>query len=133
MKGIRNVVIAIKLNEDLGALRTIKQMEYLNESNIYLVHYSKMNETAEAKLVIEQSVIKKLEEYKSSIRPGNFVGEIISECHFSSNPKKDFSSYLAQLRPDLVMLIPPQKQSFFGSFIHYQFIHTNANLFIVRP
>lgn len=145
MKGIHQVILGIKLNDDHKSIEAFEKLEFLKEANIDLVHISQMPDLStlselglpaypnpELKLVVEHAVLLKLKEFAKRFEAAGFRGKIECHCFLSQSPHKMFCQYAQEIRAQLMVLIPEKVSVGFGSFIHHQFLHSSVPLFILR-
>jgi hypothetical protein len=146
MKSFNRVVVGIKFDEYDAVLKLLGKLEFLKSSEVYLVHVSTVHDyhmvpdlnlpfypSPESKIIIEQAVLNRLNQFKNLILPPGFDGVLNTECLFSTNPKKRFCEYVTELKANLVILMAEKKHLPFGSFIHYQFNHLHTPIFILKP
>ncbi|MGE3608637.1 MAG: universal stress protein [Bacteriovoracaceae bacterium] len=146
MKSIKKVVIAINLNESRPEMfQALKGMDFLNESEIHLVHVLQTTVYAlglgqvpvypleKDRQALEESVRLGLENFITGVLPVNFKGKIVNQCLFGEDPKKTFCSHIQEVRPDLVIIAAREKRGLFeSSFAQYVNKHTDSNLFIIK-
>lgn len=146
MKSYKRVVIGIKFGEDEETLRSLGKIEFLKNAEIFLTHVSRVTDytflpdlnlplypSADAKVIVEQTVLGKLNQIKSELSTLGLTGNINADCIFSENLKKGFCHFVNEMHADLVVLLAEKEISVFDSFIHYQLNHTKAPVLILRP
>ena len=146
MKSFKRVVVGIKFGEDEETLRSLGKIEFLKNAEIYLTHVSRVTDysflpelnlplypAADAKVIIEQTAIGKLNQIKSELAMLGLTGKIYSECLFSESIKKGFCHFVNETQADLVILLADKEISVFESFIHYQLNHLKAPVLILKP
>jgi nucleotide-binding universal stress UspA family protein len=147
MKFARKVAVAINLNHPLPqVLTTLKNLDYLEQCEVHLVHAFLTTTYAvamgEAALIypieddrkkIEEKVLSELEAISKTILPTAFKGKIIVHCLFSDNPKRRFCQFVDEEHIDLVVVAQREKKGLFeSSFSHFINKHTHANMIILK-
>jgi nucleotide-binding universal stress UspA family protein len=143
----RKVLVAIDINDQMEEmLAPLRKLEFLNNSEINLVHASPLLRygypldfgsysypLAEDKVVIEQAVLNKIAGVQEKILPYDFTGTVKIKCLFGDKEAEAFCDYAREINADLVILAPRKSKSFFdSSFCHYVTRHAHNNLLILK-
>jgi hypothetical protein len=147
MNFAKKVAVAVSMDDDLlEHLKSIKQMSFLNHSEIHLVHVfntiSYAVGFAEAPMIypieddrkaIEQAVLGRLAQVSQNILPADFKGKLVHKCLFHDNPKEKFSDYLHEIRADLAIVATRKRRGLFeSSFAHYLSKHSESHLIVLK-
>lgn len=148
MKFINKVVIAVGMDEDMvERLRPVESMEFLQNCEVHFVTvFNTLNYgfvmgdiplvyPVEAdRKAIELTINEMLKNTSKQILPVGFAGRVVHECLFDQNPKSLFSTYVEDVKADLVIIAAREKKGFFeSSFTQYVGKHTKANLLVLKP
>jgi hypothetical protein len=141
MKKIQVVVIGVDFKDNPEeAWKNLKHLEFLRELEIHFVHISSSDNieapvypSGEMKLVIEHSILLKLNQLASELLPKNCNHPIVAKCLFDTNPKKAFSDYAEKVGAQLVILSRGKKNHLsIRSFIQYQVRHSRSNVLVLK-
>lgn len=147
MKKIQIVVVGIDFSENLDhSWEILKRLEFLKDLEIHLVHVSSLNNysfgekmhvpiypSGEMKVIIEHSVLLKLNQLASELLPLNSTHPFVAKCLFDKNPKKAFLEYSEKVGAQLVILLGGKKNPFsIRSFIQYQVQNSKANVLVLK-
>jgi hypothetical protein len=147
MKKIQVVVVGIDFSENLeNSWELLKRLEFLKDVEIHLVHVSSLHNysfgenihvpiypSGEMKVIIEHSVLLKLNQLASELLPLNSSHPIIAKCLFDKNPKKAFLEYTEKVGAQLVILSSGKKNPLsIRSFIQYQVQNSKANVLVLK-
>jgi hypothetical protein len=143
----KKVAVAVSLDDDLMVhLQTLKDMEFLRDSEIHLIHVfntiSYAVGFAEAPLIypveedrrnIEKAVLGRLETLWLDVLPVGFRGKAIFKCLFHEDPKQKFANYLDEIKADLCIVATRKRRGLFeSSFAHYLEKHAHAHLIVLK-
>lgn len=141
-KGHLKVACAVKVDESSLKNFSLKKYPFLGKSIIHMVHISPSSHysffpgivnkfpSAERQLVVKEAVLNRLEKLFPQVVPENFSGEYHVDCIFSNNTKKSFCEISNEFDTDLMII--PQRQKAFGSFLHFQVNHSDKNILVLR-
>lgn len=136
-KGPIKVLGAVKMDEESLSKFSLKSYSFLIKSFITFLHISPsgrfslgLQTDTDKQLVIREAVKSKLNTAAQSILPHDFHGHCEVDCQFSNNFKKQFAEKANQTDTDYIVIL--QKKKSFGSFLHYQLLHTNSNILVLR-
>lgn len=147
MRFARKVAVAVNLNHEIpDVFKTLKDLEFLNQCEIHLVHsfftinyLVGLGEAALAypleadRIKIQESVMATLDNHARKIFPSDFKGKVITHCLFSDDPKRKFCDYVKAEHIDLVIVAAREKKGFFdSSFTYYVQKHTPANMIVLK-
>jgi hypothetical protein len=147
MRKIQVAVIGIDfVDNDEKSWKALKQMEFLKDLEIHLVHVSSIHHyefsenlnipiypSGEMKVIIEHSVLIKLNLLASEILPTGLIHPVTTKCLFGKDPKKKFLDYTESVGAQLVILSKERTTHFsINSFIQYQVQNSKANILVLK-
>ncbi len=147
MKKIQVVAIGVDFKDNPEeAWKDLKHLEFLRDVEIHLVHISSFHNyslseniqvpvypSGEMKLVIEHSILLKMNQLASELLPKSCNHPIVAKCLFDTNPKKSFSDYTEKVGAQLVILASGKKNHLsIRSFIQYQVRNSKANVLVMK-
>jgi hypothetical protein len=142
-KGKMKVLFGVKQIRDLENQRLSKKLSFLRNAEIKMLHISHIAQNdfltalnvpispdGDAQLVIEESVKRNIESRKDQLLPMDFNGTFSVDCVFSKHSRKEFSAIAQGM--DLVVLFGNDRPHYFGSFFHYQLMHGESTLLLLK-
>lgn len=141
-------MVAVDLTEDLkDILHPIRTMDFLKESEFYLVHCSMSVSynfvvdfgittypIAEDRSLIQEAVVAKISGMKEKILPYEHGGTVHIHCLFGENQSKVFCDFALEHKVDLIVVAPRLKHGIFeSSFAKYVSAHSKANVLLLKP
>lgn len=143
----KKVIVAIDFTNEIQNLFTdMKQMEFLNNSEIHFVHVANIVSYSfvfsntpliypieEDRNLIEQSSLENLSKLSQGVLPNNFAGKVLHHCLFSENPKQCFVDFANKEKADLLIIATRQRRGLFeSSFASYIEKNTTANILLIK-
>lgn len=147
MKYYRKVFVPIEIDESAPAfLRSLQDMESIKHAEVHFVHvfrtitYSfaigtvpSVYPVEEDRKVIEESITSLLEAMSRKVLGKDFDGKVIHRVLFNDNPKKSFTNYVTEHRPELVIIPTRDKHGLFeSSFAAYVNGHTECDVLMLK-
>lgn len=143
---LRSVVVGVKLDEEHDLAASLSKLDFLLSSDITLLHVSKFQEfgqfselnfppyeVSDERLVVEQEVLRRLNNIKEDLVSKGFQGEIQSVCEFSNHPKNAFLTFLENNHFELACTFRGKRRFIRGSFVQYLLHHSDVTTLVLNP
>ncbi len=142
------VVVAIDFNEELPArLKSLRKLDYLNQSEIHFVHVFPTTTypfglgefpmifpmEADRDLISQAGLVLMINMTEAAL-PATFVGKTVPKILFSDDEKGQFARYVKEEKADLVLIFSRKRHGFFdSSFGQYVSKHTDCDVHFIKP
>ncbi len=143
----KKVVVAVgPEGEEKNALKELREMTFLKDSEIYFVsvfriidyayglgEYNLIFPVAQDRDKIRETILAELKKISTDFLPKDFKAMVKYDCLFHENPKEKLCEFLNEVKADLVIMTARKKRGIFeSSFTQYVAKHTSADVLIIK-